>query len=173
MLSVSLASSELIIAILPAWRLGSPSYRWRNWGSGNSYSQGHTANKWQVCIQSCFDSGADALKPLGFVAGWEKEGGREQELSPENRLGEGNSRVEEREWATEVRVREPVIQQLLSVCVVPCIVLCIQRCIRPEAIGLILGTGTNTVFTWLNLLVKFAKVRYFAFFFKKKIFKIE
>lgn len=41
--------------------------------------------------------GQCSFKPQGFVAGWGKEGVKEQELSRGNRLREGDPRVEERE----------------------------------------------------------------------------
>lgn len=41
--------------------------------------------------------GQRSLKPVGFVAGLGEEGVREWELSPGNRLREGNPRVEEKE----------------------------------------------------------------------------
>lgn len=99
MLSILLASSELITATLPlARRLGSPCY------SGETEAlAAHTAKVTQVvngreriCSPSCSDSGAVLLNRRALLLDGSRKVLGEQELSPGDRLGEGNPRVEER-----------------------------------------------------------------------------
>lgn len=97
-LSILLASSELITATLPARRLGSPSYGGETEALGAHTAQGTQLvnGRDRICSQSGLDSGAVLSNHQALLLDGSRKVLGEQELSPGDRLGEGNPRVEER-----------------------------------------------------------------------------